>query len=274
MLRPSLWVFGVACLLATTCLPRESRSWERTLGPNGEPISWPTSCFYYSLQADGSSDIPFDDLQTLTRRAFDAWEDVSCSYFYFMETEPASIAAAEFNLNRGNANLLVFREKVREWDYDPNVIAMTSVNFDKNTNEILDVDIEFNAAYNSFGSLETYPPRTLLIDYLSTLTHEIGHTVGLDHPSNHREATMAPYGGPGETTKRDLAQDDIEGLCSIYPFERDRGICLQPYCGLDLDGTSAKCAKQSGGQDSGCAFAPIKTAGSSLLLRLATLLTL
>lgn len=271
MLRLSLRVLGFTYGLAAIFMPQDSRAWEQTTGQDGGPIAWPSSCFHYSLHIDGTSDMPFDALQTLTRRAFDTWEDVSCSYYYFVETEPARIAAEEFNLDRGNVNLLVFRDRVESWPHDPRVIALTSVHFDKNTNEILDADIEFNAAYNDFGSTESYPPQTGLIDYLSTVTHEIGHTVGLEHPFGHPEATMAPYGSPGEIIKRDLAEDDIQGLCSVYPAQDDPRFCRPPYCGLDLDGTSTACRQQADDGE-GCAFAPSRRLSLRLLRLLAALL--
>ncbi len=65
------------------------------------------------------------------------------------------------------------------------------------------VDIEFNAAWHEFGTQQSYGPDTILVDLESTLTHEIGHTVGLEH-SSVEAATMYPYGDSGEIQKRDL----------------------------------------------------------------------
>jgi hypothetical protein len=44
---------------------------------------------------------------------------------------------------------------------------------------------------------------------------------------------MSEYAYSGETTKRDLHKDDINGICNLYPLERDPEICEEPICGLN-----------------------------------------
>ena len=52
-------------------------------------------------------------------------------------------------------------------------------------------------------------------DLQNTLTHELGHALGLDH-SSIPQATMAASSTQGETSKRALHQDDKEGHSYIY----------------------------------------------------------
>lgn len=52
-------------------------------------------------------------------------------------------------------------------------------------------------------------------DIQSTLTHELGHGVGLGH-SSVSTATMLETGFPGTTWKRILDPDDIDGINAIY----------------------------------------------------------
>ena len=89
------------------------------------------------------------------------------------------------------------------------------------------------------------------------VTHEIGHTIGLDDLYNPADKESTMYGfdihnndGSPITDKRILAQDDIDGLCYLYPENEDPVVCEEPVCGLDLDGTTSSC-KGAGGNN-GC----------------------
>jgi MYXO-CTERM domain-containing protein len=53
-------------------------------------------------------------------------------------------------------------------------------------------------------------------DLQNTATHEAGHFLGLSH-SPEPDATMYASAPIGETAKRTLADDDVAGLCELYP---------------------------------------------------------
>lgn len=248
--------------LAVSLVPMPATAWKQTMGRDGG-ISWSSSCYFYSIQQDGSQDLTWEAVVEVVHDSYRSWQDVECSYFYFKSTMPASVERTEFNLDSGNANLIVWRET--SWDEvvdgelverDPSIVALTSVMYDKNNNEILDADIEVNGVYHAFGVLPDNPGDTFLMDLQSVLTHEIGHTVGLDH-SSVAFATMAPYGGPGDIDKRTLESDDIAGLCTLYPLDDNPEICGLPYCGLDLVGDSQTCIGEDAPKDSSrCEAAP------------------
>ncbi len=88
----------------------------------------------------------------------------------------------------------------------------------------------------SQGACSTYgQDGCYYMDLQNTVTHEAGHFIGLAHPcetdpgtatangvpvcSQHPEmasVTMYPSAPLGETTKRTLAADDVNGVCAIY----------------------------------------------------------
>lgn len=111
-----------------------------------------------------------------------------------------------------NENVIAFDDD--RWDFDGDMLAVSLVHFDVATGEIFDADIVINtdgytwADKAEHASVDAY-------DLANTLTHELGHVVGLAH-STTDEATMFPTSGKDEVTKRDLADDDVQGLTEIY----------------------------------------------------------
>jgi MYXO-CTERM domain-containing protein len=135
------------------------------------------------------------------------------------------------------------------WDADDpshasdRVIALTTVSYVAGTGEIVDADMELNAWNGSgpsppgfyFTCVDPPAPACLLgspgqdnciaTDVQNVVTHEAGHVLGLAHSSDPT-ATMYASSNQGETTKRTLAQDDVDGVCAIYPFGAPTSVCF------------------------------------------------
>jgi hypothetical protein len=145
--------------------------------------------------------------------------------------------------------------------YDGRALAITSVFAQTRDGKILDSDMELNGVYRKWGDVVT--DRVALMqsgeeihDLQNTVTHEFGHLIGLDHncfdpavlpqapvdqtgaqvplctsaPAEARAATMFNTARPMDIDKRDLAADDIQAVCDIYP------VGYKPMLGDDVSG--------------------------------------
>lgn len=94
-------------------------------------------------------------------------------------------------------------------------IAVTTTWYFINTGEAIESDGE----YNTFYAWATNGDADAM-DAQNILTHEIGHTFGLDHPKGKPAAigclTMYAYGSEGETQKRTLGDGDVLGIRDRY----------------------------------------------------------
>jgi hypothetical protein len=178
--------------------------------------SWPVP---YRVNAAGSDDVVDGSDLAAVRASFDAWSHLPCSDFAFRfdgltnETTTGGDAGSE------GVNLVVWRELLTEWVADGNsplYYAVTTLSFEKCSGALVDADIEVNGGNNTW----TTDPEHVSVDVQNVLTHEVGHVLGLDHSSD-ANAVMYARAAAGETSKRTLTQDDIDGACYLYPKEGD-----------------------------------------------------
>jgi hypothetical protein len=151
------------------------------------------------------------------------------------------------------------------WIHEPQAAGITTVFFidepgHGDDGRILDADIELNGAHLFVFSTDGRQDGT---DVENTLTHELGHVMGLDHPCDDgmrsplprdqlgnalpscfpesalpdvvKQSTMYNFAESGETDKRSPEADDVRGICDTYPLAQDPGQCtevdLTPGCG-------------------------------------------
>jgi hypothetical protein len=119
-------------------------------------------------------------------------------------------------------NVVAILEDRESWDKliaVPSLLAITNVTYAVNTGEILDADILVNGAYfaiEDVGDVFACRNGNRAFDIRNTLVHEIGHLLGFDH-TPVADATMFASADACEVKKRDLEQDDKDGLCTVYP---------------------------------------------------------
>jgi len=189
----------------------------------GNIVTWPTKCASFSVQVDGSvkQNIAAADVEQLLRLCLDNWQDADCGNSQHpnikVDTFPqVECSEVRYNSDAPNQNVWMFRDSNWVDDYhSADMIALTSVHFDKVSGDIYDADEEFNSEMYKF-SLETVA-GSAYVDLQSVIQHESGHFLGLAH-SFVTSATM--YSGyNGGPAMRTLDPDDMQGICSMYPPE-------------------------------------------------------
>jgi uncharacterized protein (TIGR03382 family) len=124
-----------------------------------------------------------------------------------------------------------------DWPYTDGALASTVVTLNARTDEILDTDIVFNAEQHVFRVL-TGPvaPGQTFDDVQNTITHELGHALGLMHNPKDARLVMYPRASAGEVGKRVLQDDDRDGLLALYSDAIVSPEAMQPQAGCSATG--------------------------------------
>ncbi|HUQ02756.1 MAG TPA: M43 family zinc metalloprotease [Kofleriaceae bacterium] len=232
---------------------------------SGVPLYWAKSCVEVVRPAEGTTGIAGDLEQDVMRDVFDHWNTsvASCSFLNVVDQ-----GAQTHEVGRDFVNVIKFRDQ--QWCRPPvdgddercfngQAAGVTTVTFvdepsDERDGEIVDADIELNnvtfrLTVNGQGS----GAATCAADLANTLTHEVGHLLGLEHTCrgpgdpervDHTgaavplcsdtidpvvtEATMYPFQMCGETKKASLEPDDTQAICISHPAADDPGVCEAP----------------------------------------------
>ena len=159
------------------------------------PVTW-------EINENGTADCTgeFDAI----RAGYQTWENVSGSYF------------TETYVGTSTRGLIYDGHNVVSWgdSQDPGVIAVCYIWYEGGTLRILECDIEFQNQFTWSSTEETGK-----MDVENLAAHEFGHTLLLGdlYDSGDTEKTMYGWSSAGETKKRSLHQDDIDGIRYIYP---------------------------------------------------------
>jgi uncharacterized protein (TIGR03382 family) len=172
------------CLMAAT----SAFAWESQTTESGAPLRWWTLPAEWVYADEGAAVIADDAV----RAAFDTWTAVP----------GAAVSFAPAPLGQADANVVW-------WDTSGDVtgehLAHTST-WSDSEGMLVSFDIAINAAKAWVSGS---------FDLQSTLTHEVGHALGLGH-SNVPESVMSPTLMEG-TWVRDLDDDDEEAVRALYP---------------------------------------------------------
>jgi len=273
MKRPMALLLAAAAMTAGT-----AQAYVRTTTDKNAPVRWPRSCVVVTAHSGNPPpNLTPDLVVSAARAAASAWshESLACSGFELQIGVEPTLGAA---VNNDGKNNMLFRRDA--WPYDSSALAITTVFARQDTGVILDADVELNAVDGGrfkWGDLVAGIGTGVHVEDLqNTLTHEFGHLLGLDHncilagsmgkrgvdqngvlvPECERasqeiqDATMFAAVAPGDTLRRTLTEDDIAGVCAIYPAA-----------------SATSCADGGGdGLAEGCSFGGRQGSASALVL--------
>lgn len=218
----------------------------------GNALYWETRNIQVTIDSAGTAAIPYADLVPVINASLETWntDTASCS-----SLKTTVVGSQALEVGNDKVNLIKFRDT--HWgrpavgsaparDYSPVAAAITTVVFiddDSSSRDgaIVDADIELNNV-NFHITIEPDENDSANAVLQNTLTHEVGHLRGLEHPCRASsdepervdnkgnpvplctaalppeitEATMYNYQSPGETKKETLSPDDIQAMCDIY----------------------------------------------------------
>jgi MYXO-CTERM domain-containing protein len=283
-MKRAAWVLFVVALPA--------QAYVRTKNTADVCTWWSSRARSFQIDSQGTPDAPQADVFNAIRLSFQTWGAVSCSDLKFSE-EPLStdphLRLVGYTSGGTNHNLVLFRTQACRdvvptndpchssggcgnaydcWDdvHGDAVIATTTTTSNRFSGEIFDSDIELNNAPAANGTKFTFTaldgPRCITpldtgcvrIDVQNTVTHEAGHYLGLDHTPDP-DATMYASAPSGETSKRTLATDDVNGICAIYPRGAQTVTCGS--AGGNLTQSTGGCGCSHGQTGPGAALAAL-----------------
>jgi MYXO-CTERM domain-containing protein len=246
-----LFAFGVAAL--TLALPAQAY---RTAGElpefaGTEKVRWASDSVEYVLNTEMPGGMTLDEAAATVHRALSSWMDPTCSVLSFR-----SAGATDTRAQRGDGlnTIQWIHGGWADLGFPADAAALSDVQYEQVDGGqwvIAEADLYLN------GESYDWVPEPAASDQqnlLSVVTHEAGHILGLLHPCEpggaegapecssdpaFAETTMYPFYSDEQAT---LADDDVAGLCSLYPGSR----CETTGCPADQkctpEGCRAECA--------------------------------
>lgn len=190
---------------------------------SGHELRWVEMPIEFTVDPANEAGLDEDGIVEAAERAAEAWSGAGGSD---LDLVYAGRHAQRGLLHDGHSEIAF----VSDWTDDPALLAVTQTWFTED-GEIVEFDIALNVEGHAW-SLEGAPRRS---DLWNTLSHELGHAIGLGHDPVEAASTMFTSAEAGETEKRDLAASDHAVAAYLYGGE-DEAISSQPDAGCEAPG--------------------------------------
>jgi Matrixin len=244
--------------------------------PNSHCLLWENPSITFNQDLVGTGDVP-DGAQsefTAFRAAVTTWQAAASTCSSLVLTDGPRISDRKIGWEEGspvNRNAVIFRQRDCNgvvpkgdscwteltcqnkhdcWDGNDGTIALTTTTYHPDTGHIFDADIEANDAHFFFTVVNSPKcsgnpdPTCVATDVQNTMTHELGHALGLAH-APLSSSTMYATSPPGDLDKRVLDSGSQQYLCDAYPKN-----------GIPLDCVTLRARSSLGELNSSCAAAP------------------
>jgi uncharacterized protein (TIGR03382 family) len=249
---------AAAALVTAATVPYVRSRTDRTSPDGGHCLGWPAGSVEFrqnTAGAPGAGDAGFIAMD----RALETWATAvsGCGNLTLRMGPQTTTRTTGFDDHAGasNENILLFRTRLCTdvvspsdpcngqgtcgndhdcWEYNAGTLAITTTTYNVRTGKLYDADLEMNASTHIFSTVDSPPCSTVgqmgcvSTDVQNTVTHELGHALGLDHSPDSR-STMYAGAELGETSKRVLDDGSVEFVCTAYPAGRPT---------MDCDGTT------------------------------------
>jgi hypothetical protein len=248
---------------AEDCYPPDFESYCASLNPPRRvlPVYWANACVTYDINEDASVQVPFATATQEFSQAFSKWTGTICAgsgddggagpsgkvSIDIRDLGPVSCDQLTYNTNEGNQNVIIFHDD--SWPYDDanNTLGLTTITYNPDTGELDDADMEINSTVPLTVS-GAVPENGY--DFQSIITHETGHFFGMAHSTDDL-ATMFAHYTPGSTEMRLLKDDDMQGICTIYPPDGTRTVDTSVAASGSLQASACN-PQPNGGWQSAC----------------------